>query len=85
MSDTSQMRLGRFVQTSVAGETVQAFVPPPLTPIPPVDVANLIEPLSAAERALGRLDGITILLPRQELFHYLAILGEGTDPLPKSS
>ncbi|TYC93922.1 Fic family protein [Novosphingobium sp. BW1] len=61
-------RLGRFVETPVAGEMVRAFVPPPLPPAPPIDVLALLERLSLAERALGRLDGITMLLPRQELF-----------------
>ena len=63
----ANLRLGRFVETPVAGEIVRAFVPPPLPPAPPVDVLALLEQLSLAERALGRLDGITMLLPRQEL------------------
>lgn len=69
-------RLGRFVATPVAGETVHAFVPPPLPPQPPIDVLSLLERLSLAERALGRLDGITMLLPRQELFLYMYVRKE---------
>lgn len=69
-------RLGRFVETPVAGEVVRAFVPPPLPPEPPIDVLSLLERLSAAERALGRLDGITVLLPRQELFLYMYVRKE---------
>ena len=65
----SNLRKGRFVETSVAGEIVRAFVPPPLPPEPQIDVLTLLERLSLAERALGRLDGMTMLLPRQELFH----------------
>ncbi len=77
MSDsTFQSRLGRFVETSVAGETVRAFVPPPLPPEPTIDVLALLERLSLAERALGRLDGITMLLPRQELFLYMYVRKE---------
>lgn len=63
----SKHRLGRFVETVAANETVRAFVPPPLPPEPAIDVLSLLERLSLAERALGRLDGITMLLPRQEL------------------
>lgn len=70
------LRLGRFVETPVAGEVVRAFVPPPLPPAPPVDVLALLERLSLAERALGRLDGITMLLPRQELFLYMYVRKE---------
>lgn len=51
-----------------SGEIVRAFVPPLLPPEPQIDVLALLERLSLAERALGRLDGITMLLPRQELF-----------------
>lgn len=68
--------LGRFLETSVAGETVRAFVPPPLPPNPPVDIMSLLPKLSLAERALGRLDGITVLLPRQELFLYMYVRKE---------
>ncbi|MBN9236973.1 MAG: Fic family protein [Afipia broomeae] len=69
-------RLGRFVETPVAGEIVRAFVPPPLPPAPPIDVLTLLDRLSLAERALGRLDGITMLLPRQELFLYMYVRKE---------
>lgn len=69
-------RLGRFVETPVAGEIVRAFVPPPLPPEPPVDILSLLGRLSKAERALGRLDGITMLLPRQELFLYMYVRKE---------
>lgn len=69
-------RLGRFVETPVGGEVVRAFIPPPLPPSPPIDVLQLLERLSHAERALGRLDGITTLLPRQELFLYMYVRKE---------
>lgn len=72
----SKHRLGRFVETIAAGETVRAFVPPPLPPEPAIDVLSLLERLSLAERALGRLDGITMLLPRQELFLYMYVRKE---------
>ena len=70
-------RLGRFVETPVAGEIVRSFVPPPpLPPKPQIDVLALLDRLSLAERALGRLDGITMLLPRQELFLYMYVRRE---------
>jgi len=75
MADTNP-RLGRFVATPTAGEVVRAFVPPPLPPTPPIDVLALLDRLSLAERALGRLDGITTLLPRQELFLYMYVRKE---------
>jgi Fic family protein len=75
-TDPPNLRLGRFVDTPVAGETVRAFVPPPLPPKPPIDVLPLLERLSLAERALGRLDGVTMLLPRQELFLYMYVRKE---------
>jgi Fic family protein len=75
-ADSTNLRLGRFVEIPVAGETVRAFVPPPLPPQPPIDVLPLLERLSLAERALGRLDGVTMLLPRQELFLYMYVRKE---------
>jgi len=77
MTDSNpDQRLGRYVETPVAGEMVRAFVPPPLPPKPQIDVLALLDRLSLAERALGRLDGITMLLPRQELFLYMYVRKE---------
>ncbi|MBS0641700.1 MAG: Fic family protein [Proteobacteria bacterium] len=75
-ASTHPTRLGRFVETPVGGEVVRAFVPPPLPPDPPIDVLRLLDRLSPAERALGRLDGVTTLLPRQELFLYMYVRKE---------
>src|SRR6266850_3463789 len=75
-TNSSNSRLGRFVESPVAGEIVRAFVPPPLPPDPPIDMLALLDRLSVAERALGRLDGITVLLPRQELFLYMYVRKE---------
>jgi hypothetical protein len=44
----SKNRLGRFVETIAASETVRAFVPPPLPPEPAIDVLSLLERLSLA-------------------------------------
>lgn len=77
LSDSqSKNCLGGFVETVAASETVRAFVPPPLPPEPAIDVLSLLERLSLAERALGRLDGITMLLPGQELFFYMYVRKE---------
>jgi Fic family protein len=69
-------RLGRYVETSVAGERVRAFVPPPLPPTPPIDTQSLLDKLSVADRALGRLDGIATLLPDKALFLYMYVRKE---------
>jgi cell filamentation protein, protein adenylyltransferase len=78
MGDLQPMdtRLGRYVETPAEGEMVRAFVPAPLPPTPPIDILTLLPKLSAAERALGRLDGIMVLLPRQELFLYMYVRKE---------
>ena len=69
-------RLGSFIETPVGGEVVRTFIPPPLPPEPPIDLLSLLEKLGTAERALGRLDGIATLLPRQELFLYMYVRKE---------
>ena len=74
--DDRRGRLGRLVEASVAGETVRAFVPPALPPSPPIDILALMPQLSAAERGLGRLDGIPALLPRPGLDLYMYVRKE---------
>jgi Fic family protein len=76
MADDFQSRLGRSVETTVGGETVRAFVPPPLPPVPPIQIDALLGRLSAADRALGRLDGVTTLLPDKALFLYMYVRKE---------
>ncbi|MFO1060291.1 MAG: MarR family transcriptional regulator [Dongiaceae bacterium] len=110
-ADPPGSRLGRFVATSAGGETVRAFLPPPLAPSPPLDMLVLLDVLqrspfatsgqlvqrtgltaptvNAALAALVRLGIVeeTTGRKRGRVFGYrtyLAILGEGTDPLPAS-
>jgi len=66
----------RFVESLSGGELVRAYVPAPLPPIPTIDVLFFLDKLSVAERALGRLDGITTLLPHPELFLYMYVRKE---------
>ncbi|MBS4096911.1 MAG: Fic family protein [Sulfuricella sp.] len=64
--------------TSIAGrETVRAFVPTPLPPIPPLDLSGVRQTLlERATLALGRLDSITLLLPDPQLFLYAYVRRE---------
>ena len=46
-----------------------AYIPNPLPPDPPIKIdAEMLKLLSDADRKLGRLDGITQILPKPELF-----------------
>lgn len=76
MGRKENKRLGAFITSASAGETVRAYVPPPLPPDPPVDLGPLYPLLDRATQALGRLDGITTLLPDTDLFIYLYVRKE---------
>ena len=69
-------RLGRKVLVSTLGEPVEAFVPPPLPPDPPVRVEGFYDLLEAANRAIGRLEGIGSVFPGDKLFLYTYIRKE---------
>ena len=61
---TRRGNTGSYEVTTVGGEQVQAFIPKPLPPDPPVALANSRQRLlERATLALGRLDSITLLLP----------------------
>src|SRR5262249_52490206 len=68
-------RLGKYVTVTVAGEPVKAFVPPPLPPAD-LDLSGLHQHLDRANQALGRLDGLTVLLPDVRFLLYLYVLKE---------
>ncbi len=61
---------GRYEVTSTAGEDVRAFVPDPLPPKDLVLTTSDHALMEAANRALGRLDGVARLLPDPTLFVY---------------
>ena len=62
---------GRYETISIVGERVCAFVPAPLPPEPALTLDGSFQRLlETAMLALGRLDGITTLLPDKTLFLY---------------
>jgi len=62
---------GHYRTTTHGGEELRAFVPKPLPPEPPLQLDGpLLKALEAANHALGRLDGISALLPDKSLFLY---------------
>jgi Fic family protein len=70
-------KIGRYEVTSAGGERVRAFVPAPLPPRPAITFAgNLQTALEAAVLSLGRLDGVSALLPDKALFLYAYIRKE---------
>ena len=60
-----------MVETLFLGQRINAFVPPPLPPIPPVRVDRFYGLLEKANQNLGRLDGITSMLPDPHFFIYM--------------
>jgi Fic family protein len=76
MTGTVASRLGRYVETAAGGERVRAFVPPPLPPDPPLNLARLFELYDSARGALGRLDGVTTILPSTPLFLFMYVRKE---------
>lgn len=68
---------GRYAASIAGGETVHAFVPDPLPPLPPLDLGGTRQAaLEKATLALGRLDSIALLLPDPQLFLYAYVRRE---------
>ena len=62
---------GRYAVTAAGGETVRAFIPSPLPPVPALALDGPLQrSLETATLALGRLDGVSTLLPDKEVFLY---------------
>ncbi len=62
--------------STLAGESVRAFVPPPLPPNPGLRLDSLNIPLEQANRALGRRDGLASSIPDVSLFIYAYVRKE---------
>jgi len=68
---------GRYITTTVAGESVEAFVPDPLPPqLTAQQLATLTEPLRDAEAALARLDLAGEMIPSLDWFIYAFVRKE---------
>jgi len=64
-------RAGKWLKQGTPDEVYFSFVPNPLPPKPPVIYTHELQDLyERANRALGRLDGISFSLPDPELFIY---------------
>jgi len=70
-------KTGSYRVCSTVGETCKAYIPEPLPPAPPLKLTgqhhDLIE---KANRALGRLDGMTLILPNTSLILYFYVRKE---------
>ncbi|MGD0092226.1 MAG: Fic family protein [Planctomycetota bacterium] len=63
------MRAGHYVKQGQGDFSYRAFIPEPLPPDPPVQIdGEMARLLSSAERALGKLDGVSMILPNPDLF-----------------
>jgi len=70
-------RAGRFLLAQDGPDGYFTFHPEPLPPDPPVAIdAEMQGRLDAANQALGRLDGITLLLPDPDQFLYTYVRKE---------
>jgi len=71
-----QGRVGSYIETTTSGEKVRAYIPPPLPPKPPLDLPRLLGLIERANQALGRLDGMTSILPSTKLFVFMYVRKE---------
>ncbi|NGO55557.1 hypothetical protein G6N73_31730 [Mesorhizobium camelthorni] len=69
-------RTGRYVESVVGGEKVRAYVPSPLPPVPAVDAGQFLSLYDRARGAVGRLDGVTTILPSTPLFLFMYVRKE---------
>ena len=66
---TKKNRIGKYVKSSIiGGESFNSYIPSNLPPQPPIAMEEIYSLLDKAGTALGRLDGISIMLPDPSLF-----------------
>jgi Fic family protein len=73
-TDNKTTRAGRYLRQPAG---YRAFIPAPLPPDPPLDLGGVLrDKLSAADYALGRLDGAVLTLPNPDLFVFMYVRKE---------
>lgn len=76
MSGTTTRSSGRLITTSGSGEQVRAYLPEPLPPSPPLDFGRFLMLYDRARGAVGRLDGVSTILPSTPLFLFTYVQKE---------
>jgi len=77
MPPTTSERSGRFLLAEDGPAGYWAFHPNPLPPRPPLSISSVGQGLiDRANQALGRLDGVTLLLPDPDQFIYTYVRKE---------
>ncbi len=72
-----ETRLGTYkICTIVGGAPYRAFIPPPLPPNPSVGLDKFYPLIDKANAAIGRLDGMSSILPDKTLFLYFYVRKE---------
>ena len=61
-------KVENYITQKVAGGSYKAYVPPPLPPDPPVDLAKIYPCLEKATLALAELDSLYKSIPNTSLF-----------------
>ena len=77
MFSQKSLRAGSLITQQSGPDGYKSFVPSPLPPDPPLkydeEMNNLVE---SANRALGRLDSITSILPNPKMFMFMYVRKE---------
>ncbi|MEI8054995.1 MAG: Fic family protein [bacterium] len=69
-------KAGNYITQKVAGESYKTYVPSPLPPKPPVDLAKIYPYLEKATQALAELNSIHKSIPNTSLFIYMYVRKE---------
>ncbi len=71
-----KQRIGQYIECSIGGEDYYTYVPQNLPPKPELDMKGLYPLVDQANIALGRLDGMSMVLPDSSLFLYMYVRKE---------
>jgi len=69
-------RIGNNIKCHMGGEQYSAYVPKNLPPKPPLEMETFYPLIDQANAALGRLDGMSMVLPDSSLFLYMYVRKE---------
>ena len=77
ISLSKKNRIGKYVKSSIIdGESFDSYIPSNLPLKPPIEMDEIYPLLDKANTALGRLDGISMILPDPSLFLYMYVRKE---------